>query len=153
MFAKTTVSGITSFYALYLNSEGQSATFEYRHEGLEEGFRTVFLTEVNLADGRFHHIAVSVYGRGFALYVDGQLHGGPRMLIASLEDGVGVFFLGRRQGHLSRFSGKYDMHSTHDHQQTAYSYMGGRTRLHDVMQSRSAAFLHGRRLHCAFNAS
>ena len=107
VFAKTTQSGLTSFYALYLDSEVQSAVFEYRHEGLEQGFRTIPLSEINVADGRFHHIATSVYGNAFALYIDGQLHGSPPMLIATLEDGSGVLYLGRRQAHTSRFSGTY----------------------------------------------
>jgi len=108
VFAKTTQSGLTSFYALYLDSEEQSAEFEYRHEGLEQGFRTIPLREVNVADGRFHHIATSVYGNAFALYIDGQLHGSPPMLIATLEDGSGVLYLGRRQAHTSRFSGTFE---------------------------------------------
>ena len=116
VYAKTTQSGLTSFYALSLDSEEQSAEFEYRHEGLEQGFRTLPLREVNVADGRFHHIATSVYGNAFALYIDGQLHGSPPMLIAALEDGSGVLYLGHRQANTSRFSGTYaNIHSVHLH--------------------------------------
>ena len=116
VFAKTTQSGLTSFYALYLDSEVQSAVFEYRHEDLEQGFRTIPLREVNVADGIFHHIATSVYGNAFALYIDGQQHGSPLMLISALEDGSGVLYLGHRQANNSRFSGTYaNIHSVHLH--------------------------------------
>lgn len=107
MFSKTTGSGITSFYSLFLNPLDQIALFEYRHEGLDEGFRTVLLPQVDIADGQFHHLTVSVYGSSLALFIDGQLHLDQHMqLIAALEDGPGVFFLGRKQGDSSRFSGK-----------------------------------------------
>ena len=43
----------------------------------------------------------------YSLDIDGQLHGSPLMLIAALEDGSGVLYLGRRQAHTSRFSGTY----------------------------------------------
>lgn len=109
IFAKTTQSGLTSFYALYLNSTQQTARFEYRHESLEEGFRTLVLPQVNVADGQFHHLTVAVFGDNFALFVDGQLHSPRRTLIAALEDGPGVLFLGRKLQHSSRFGGL--MHS------------------------------------------
>ena len=105
VFAKTTRSGLTSFYALYLNTTQQTAYFEYRHESLDEGFRTISLPQVNLADGQFHHIAVAVFGNDFALYIDGRLRSPRRTLIAALEDGPGILFLGRRVQRPSRFAG------------------------------------------------
>ena len=87
----------------------------YRHEGLEEGFRSSPLLGINVADRRFHHIAVSVFGSNFALYVDGQLHPDSRMLVARVEDGSGVVFLGRRVQDRSRFSGMYSHSLTHTH--------------------------------------
>ena len=105
VFAKTTQSGLTSFYALYLNSTQQTAYFEYRHESLDEGFRTISLPQVNLADGQFHHVAVAVFGSDFALFIDGRLHSPRRTLIAALQDGPGILFLGRRVQRPSRFAG------------------------------------------------
>ena len=104
MFAKTTPSGLTSFYALFLDSTEQSAFFEYRPEGLDEGFRTLLLERVNLSDGQLHHIAMTVFGNSFSFFVDGELHS-TLSLIAALEDGPGEVFLGRRIQDDSRFAG------------------------------------------------
>ena len=60
---------------------------------------------MNVADGQFHHLTVAVFGDNFALFVDGQLHSPRRTLIAALEDGPGVLFLGRKLQHSSRFAG------------------------------------------------
>ena len=105
VFAKTTVSGLTTFYALYLNSTEQRAYFEYRPEGLDQGSRTLILDGVDFADGNFHHFAVTVYGADFALYVDGRLHRSRMSLIGALEDGPGILFIGRKLNNPSRFSG------------------------------------------------
>ena len=105
VFAKTTVSGLTTFYALFLNSTERRAYFEYRPEGLDQGSRTLVLDDIDFADGSFHHFAVTVYGANFALYVDGRLHRSRTVLIAPLEDGPGVLFLGQKLNHPSRFSG------------------------------------------------
>lgn len=106
VFAKTTVSGLTTFYGLFLNSSEQRVYFEYRPEGLDQGSRTLILDGVNFADGDFHHFAVTVYGANFALYVDGRLHRSRMSLIGALEDGPGVLYIGRRLNHPSRFSGE-----------------------------------------------
>ena len=111
VFAKTTESGITRFYALFIESAQNTARFEYRPEGLDEGFRTLSLQDVNVADGEFHHIGVSVFGDTFALFIDGKLHSSRQRLIAALEDGPGMLFLGRRMGDQSRFAGTSDRES------------------------------------------
>ena len=106
MLSKTTQNGLTSFYALFFNSTARTATFEYRHEGLDVGFRVLVLQDVNLADGDFHHVAVSVLGDSFALFIDGRLHDSQRRsLIAALEDGPGVAFAGRRLQRAPRYAG------------------------------------------------
>ena len=104
MFGKTTVSRLTTFYALYLDSVEQTALFEYRHEGLDQGFRTLLLEDVAIADGTIHHIAVEVFGDNFALFVDGGLHS-RHQLIAALEDGPGETFLGQRQEDSDKYAG------------------------------------------------
>ena len=108
VFAKTTPSGLTTFYGLRLNSTEGRAYFDYRPEGLEQGSRTLTLEGVNLADGEFHHFAVTVYGRDFALFLDGRLHQGRVSLIGTLEDGPGIFHIGRRPNDPSRFSGRHN---------------------------------------------
>ena len=131
VFAKTTQNGATTFYALFLDSEEQSATFQYRHVGLEEGFRSLILPGINMADRRFHHIAVSVFGSNLALYIDGQLHSA-HMLVANVEDGSGVVFLGRRVQDRSRFSGMHShMHGcTHTHNTHTHTH----THTHTIIQ-------------------
>lgn len=104
VFAKTTISGLTTFYALFLNSTEQRAYFEYRPEGLDQGFRTLVLEGVNFADGNFHHFAITVYGMDFAFFVDGRLHGA-RSLVGTLEDGPGVLYVGRKLNNPTRYSG------------------------------------------------
>lgn len=106
LFAKTTQTGLTSFYTLRLNSDEQTIYFDYRPEGLDEGFRTLALSGIDLSDGSFHHIAVSVFGADFALFVDGQLLES-QSLIATLEDGPGVLYLGRKLGDDSRLEGEW----------------------------------------------
>lgn len=105
VFAKTTASGLTTFYALYLQSSEQRARFEYRPEGLDQGSRTLTLDDVNLADGDFHHFAITVYGMDFALFVDGRLHRSRVSLIGTLEDGPGILHVGRRLNNPTRYSG------------------------------------------------
>ena len=105
IFAKTTVTGLTTFYALYLNSSEQRAYFEYRPEGLDQGSRTLILDGVNVADGNFHHFAVIVYGMDFAFFMDGHLHRSRERLIGALEDGTGVLYIGRKLNNPSRYSG------------------------------------------------
>ena len=104
LFAKTTQTGLTTFYALRLSSNEQAIYFDYRPEGLDEGFRTLSITGIDLSDGQLHHIAVSVFGANLALFVDGQLYT-TQSLIAALEDGPGVLFLGRKLGAESRLEG------------------------------------------------
>lgn len=106
VFAKTTLSGLTTFYGLRLNSTEGRAYFEYHPEGLEQGSRTLTLDGVNLADGEFHHFAVTVYGMTFALFLDGRLHQSRRSLIGTLEDGPGVLHIGRKLSDPTRYSGR-----------------------------------------------
>lgn len=105
VFAKTTVTGLTTFYGLRLSSTQQRAFFEYRPEGLEQGSRTLTLDGINLADGELHHLAVTVYGRDFALFLDGRLHQSPIRLVGVLEDGPGILYIGRKLNSPTRFSG------------------------------------------------
>lgn len=105
LFAKTTVSGLTTFYALFLNSIDQTATFEYHPEGLDEGSRSLVLQDVNVTDG-LHHISVSVFEDSVALYLDGRLHRTRMSLLRVLEDGPGTVMIGRRLGSSTRFQGK-----------------------------------------------
>ena len=81
------------------------AYFEYRPEGLDEGFHVLSFPNVSIADGQFHHIAASVSGKSFELFIDGQSHSTPHELTAALEDGPGVFFLGRKVQNPSRYAG------------------------------------------------
>lgn len=106
IFAKTTESGLTSFYALYLDSIAQTALFEYRHEGLDEGFRVLTITGVALGDGTSHHLALLVFGDRLVLFVDGHVHR-EETLIAALEDGPGELFLGQRRDSSLRYEGMY----------------------------------------------
>ena len=53
---------------------------------------------------------MSVFGADFALFVDGQLLVS-QSLIATLEDGPGVLYLGRRLGDDSRLEGEWNMHA------------------------------------------
>ncbi len=105
VFAKTTLTGLTTFYALYLNSSEQRASFEYRPEGLDQGSRTLILNGVSVDDGNFHHFAITVYGMDFALYVDGVVHGSHVSLIGTLEDGPGTLNIGRKLNSPYRYSG------------------------------------------------
>ena len=105
VYAKSTPSGLTEFHALYLNSTSQSVQFQYHPEGLQSGYNTLNVAGVNIADGSFHHVAVSVYGNSFALFVDGLLLGQRYTLNAPVEDGVGVFYLGRTVAISPLFSG------------------------------------------------
>ena len=105
MYSKSTPTGLTQFHALYLNSSNQSVQFQYHPEGLPSGYRTINVPGVNFADGSFHHVAVSVYGNSFALFVDGVLLGKRYTLDAALEDGSGVLYLGRTVMESLRFSG------------------------------------------------
>ena len=110
VFAKTTPTGLTTFYALFLNSNDQTVSFEYRPEGLDEGSRSLVLQNVNIFNGDFHHLAVSVFGDSFALFVDGQIYGSRRLLLGALEDGPGTVMIGRRLGSNTRFQGVYGHH-------------------------------------------
>ena len=104
LFAKTTPTGLTTFFALRFDSGAQTVYFEYRPEGLDQGFRTVAMTDIDVSDGGLHHIAISVFGSDLTLFVEGQ----PRFrqsLIAALEDGPGVFFIGRKLGEETRLQG------------------------------------------------
>ena len=105
LFAKTSQTGLTTFYGLRFDSEEQTAYFDYRPEGLDEGYRTLVLSGVGIAGGGLHHVAVSVFGADFALFIDGQVIF-RQSLIATLEDGPGVLFIGRKFGEVSRFRGK-----------------------------------------------
>lgn len=104
LFAKTTATGLTTFYALFLNSIDQTAIFEYHPEGLDEGSRSLVLPDVSVTDG-LHHIAVSVFEDSVALYLDGRLHRTRMSLLRVLEDGPGTVMIGRRLGSTSRFQG------------------------------------------------
>ena len=104
LFAKTTPTGLTTFFGLRLDSETQTVYFDYRPEGLDEGYRTVAVTGVNVSDGRLHHVAVSVFGSDLILFLDGRSHL-QQSLIAALEDGPGVFFIGRKLGEETRLQG------------------------------------------------
>lgn len=110
VFAKTSLSGLTIFYALFLNSSARTARFEYHPEGLDSGFRSLEFQNVQLDDAALHHFAISVFGSSIALFIDGVLHNGQRRtLVATLEDGPGVTFLGRRLQSTTRYNGL--MHS------------------------------------------
>ena len=63
------------------------------------------LSGVVISGSGLHHVAVSVFGADFALFIDGQIVFS-RSLIAALEDGPGVLFIGRKLGDISRFKGK-----------------------------------------------
>ena len=108
LFAKTTPTGLTTFYSLCLDSEEQTAYFDYRPEGLDEGYRTLALSGVNLSGNTLHHVALSVFGDNFAFFLNGQLLFS-QTLIAALEDGPGIVFIGRRLGEDTRFEGMYNM--------------------------------------------
>ena len=105
LFAKTTQTGLTTFYSLRFDSNEQAVYFDYRPEGLDEGYRTVVLAGVDISRGGLHHVAVSVFGADFALFIDGQLQFS-QSLIAVLEDGPGVLFIGRKLGEDRRLEGK-----------------------------------------------
>lgn len=105
VFAKSASVGLTVFYALRVNSTTETAYFEYGHEGLDEGFYTLALEGVRLTSGSLHHIAVLVFEGDFALYLDGRLHSGWHRLLAAVQDGTGVAFLGRKLQDPARFSG------------------------------------------------
>ena len=110
MFAKTSLSGLTIFYALFLNSSSRTARFEYHPEGLDRGFRSLEFQNVDYADNTLHHFAISVFGRSVALFMDGVLHNNQRRtLVATLEDGPGTILVGRRLQSDTRYSGL--MHS------------------------------------------
>lgn len=110
VFTKTSFTGLTVFYALFLNSSARTARFEYHPEGLDSGFRSLEFQNVNFADTAFHHFTISVFGSSVAFFVDGVLHNNQRRtLVATLEDGPGVTFVGRRLQSSSRYSGL--MHS------------------------------------------
>lgn len=104
VFAKTTSSGLTRFYALRLNSAEGTALFEYRPEGLNGGFRTTSIPGLTVADGQFHHLAVSVYDNGLSVYLDGQLHH-QTTLTGALEDGQGIVSIGGLPAGSNFFSG------------------------------------------------
>lgn len=104
LFAKTTATGLTTFYALYLNSLDQAITFEYRPEGLDEGSRSLLLQNVSLTDG-LHHLAVSVFEDSMALYLDGRLYQSRMPLLRVLEDGPGTVMIGRSLSSNTRFQG------------------------------------------------
>ncbi len=110
IFAKTTTTGLTTFYALFLNSLERTATFEYRPEGLDEGSRSLVLQDVSVTDG-LHHIAISVYEDSVALYLDGRLHRARMPLLRVLEDGPGTVVIGRRLGSITRFQGRQNLNS------------------------------------------
>ena len=107
LFAKSTTNGVTRFYALKLSSEDDTALFEYRPEGLDEGFRTVLVPDVDFADGVTHTLLVSVYGNAFFLFVDGNLHF-QSLLVGPVEDGPGSLLLGTVSGSSVFFSGETD---------------------------------------------
>ena len=104
VFAKSTTNGVTRFYALKLSSDDSTALFEYRPEGLDAGFRTVLIPDVNLADGGAHTLLVSVYGSALFLFVDGSLHH-QSLLVGPVEDGPGSLLLGTVLGSSAFFSG------------------------------------------------
>ena len=60
---------------------------------------------MDISRGGLHHVAVSVFGADFALFMDGQLQFS-QSLIAVLEDGPGVLFIGRKLGEDRRLEGK-----------------------------------------------
>lgn len=93
VFAKSTASGLTRFYALRVNSADNTAVFEYRPEGLDEGFRTLAIPGLNLTGDDYHHLGISVYGTALWVYLNGRLHH-QTTLTGALEDGVGVISLG-----------------------------------------------------------
>ena len=106
VFAKSTTSGLTRFYTLRVNAAEGTALFEYRPEGLDIGFRTASIPGLALADGQFHHLVVSVYGRTLLVYLDGRLlH--QAVLTGVVEDGQGTLHLGGLPGGNSYFSGMY----------------------------------------------
>ena len=93
MFAKTSSSGFTRYFALRLNSADSSALFEYRPEGLNTGFQSILISGLSLGSEGYHHLAVTVYDRSLLVYRDGVLHTHAN-LIGSLEDGPGTLYLG-----------------------------------------------------------
>lgn len=110
VFAKTTLTGRTIFYALFLNSWDRTAYFQYRPEGLEQGFRTILLQDIELTDGLFHHIAVSIFGNSLGLYIDGRLHKSQRQTLqGTLEDGTGILLIGRRLTSSTRYQGESEL--------------------------------------------
>ena len=107
MFAKSTTNGVTRFYALKLSSDDNTGLFEYRPEGLDAGFRTVLIPDLNVADGDSHTLLVSVYGNALFLFVDGNLHFQSE-LVGPVEDGPGSLLLGAALGSSASFSGMGD---------------------------------------------
>ena len=129
VFAKTSLSGLTVFYALFLNSSARTARFEYHPEGLDSGFRSLEFRNVNFTDATLHHFAVSVFGSSVALFVDGVLHNSQRRtLVATLEDGPGTTLVGRRLQSATRYSGLmhsllYFSSTLSDNEITALAYL------------------------------
>ena len=62
------------------------------------------MTDVDVSDGRLHHIAVSVFGSDLVLFQNGRVKF-RQSLIAALEDGPGVLYIGRKLGDDSRLQG------------------------------------------------
>ena len=104
IFAKSAGEGTTRFYALHLNSVSQTAKFEYRPEGLDSGFRTVMFSDIDIADGLFHHIAVTVYGDYFLFYLDGAV-AYQTILSGVVEDGPGKLCFGKLPNNDDFFEG------------------------------------------------
>ena len=90
---------------MQFNSREHAVYFDYHPEGLDEGQRTLALPDIRVSDGELHHIAMSVFGADFTLFLDGEMRAS-LSLVAALEDGPGVLFLGRKLGDESRFEGK-----------------------------------------------
>ena len=68
------------------------------------GFRTVLITDLDLADGDDHTLLVSLYGNELFLFVDGNLHL-HSLLVGPVEDGPGSLLLGTVSGSSAFFSG------------------------------------------------
>ena len=68
------------------------------------------LAGIDVSGGEFHHVAVSVFGSGLAVFVNGQQRFS-QSLIAALEDGPGVLFIGRKLGDNSRLQGRHTIYN------------------------------------------
>lgn len=105
VFAKATDSGATHFYALRINSNTNTAQFEYRPEGLDNGFRTISVLNFDVTDGIYHHVAIAVFGDVLFFYLDGALLQ-QTLLSGVLEDGIGEVYFGKIPGSNAVFEGE-----------------------------------------------